>query len=252
MHGRPLCSRHRSEALKEIVLEGIPCELNEKGRPIDHKWLNCFARLFQQMPIRDLSKGKVEQRAHSFSFQSRQVEFTIERHPIGRLKQQRWRLDVPSEDLRLVSPCHSRALGVADDRADPARQDHECGPGRPQRRAGCGRRQSRFLNREFRFRNVLLCKRHSNIPARHALIRWTTAFWWSLKVNYLARISIGYDGANRGRFPLALPCFHRLTGSGRPRETTRGGPEENSLLPPVPLGPRARRREMIPPAQLLP
>jgi hypothetical protein len=44
----------------------------------------------------------------------------------------------------------------------------------------------------------------------------------------LDRTGLNQTGDLHVRFPLALPCFHRLTGLKRRRATTRVAPEENS------------------------
>ena len=50
---------------------------------------------------------------------------------------------------------------------------------------------------------------------------------------YLRPSGPNCSGGKRVRFPLALPCFHRVTGQNRPRQTTKVTPG-NSSRPPNP------------------
>ncbi len=100
------CPIHRAQALREETINGLPVlRVDGDGRPTDLKWLNRFARLVaDQEAAKDsgLSKGKIEQRAHRFSFQDKVVTFLIERHPVYATTEQMWRFDVDRVRLTLV------------------------------------------------------------------------------------------------------------------------------------------------------
>lgn len=106
LHGRNYCRRHEKLALRAKV-SSIPPQLGPHGCPSDHRWRNCFARLVEHVDqvFQDysLTKAKIETRAHSFSVSRETVEFTIERHPVGRVAQQRWRFDLAELKLELLS-----------------------------------------------------------------------------------------------------------------------------------------------------
>jgi len=104
VHGRLFCSQHEVEELRRLVLEGLPAlSLDEKGRPLHRLWLNCFARLLALFATGALTKGKIEQRATNFSFHGPVVHFRIERHPVGRVMEQRWSFCILTGQLELIS-----------------------------------------------------------------------------------------------------------------------------------------------------
>ena len=45
VYGRRLCDIHEADGLRDIVLTELKGGLDNKGRPKDFKWLNCFACL---------------------------------------------------------------------------------------------------------------------------------------------------------------------------------------------------------------
>ena len=108
VHGTPYCSTHQTEALRQIVLAGIESRSNPEaeGFPREKGWLNCFARLIEKETdswAHSLSKAKIEHRSEDFKIEGKVVEFSIVRHPVGRVQEQRWKFNVETDDLSLVS-----------------------------------------------------------------------------------------------------------------------------------------------------
>ena len=106
VHGHDYYERHYPESLRKVLRDDWPPPLDDSGRPKSRKWMNCLGRLVDTTCAwndHGLSKAKIEDRANHLTFADSAVCFTIERHPVGRVTEQRWRFDIESLKLTMDS-----------------------------------------------------------------------------------------------------------------------------------------------------
>ena len=82
------------------------------------------------------------------------------------------------------------------------------------------------------------CNQRATTTAKETDTVWTALWYRSFKLNRLEQdVTVRYP-IFRVRLPLALPCFHRLTGFAPRRATTRNAPAE---FPPNKTKPSCRQ-----------
>ena len=98
---RPVCAQHEVEQLRVIVRAGPRGMPDDRGRPTDDAWLNKLGRLIEAIAdgVGGLGKVKIRDRAFAVDVNLPHVRFSMERHPFGFVKEQRWALNTETNEL---------------------------------------------------------------------------------------------------------------------------------------------------------